>query len=153
MSHSIPVGDKDPLRQRLRQEAQLDRPLFCPELHARLVRAVQKTSRDEHAQPIPAVARGLVSRRLALALAAGLLLALVLPGFWARWPQNRPAADPDLAAAMETVTRVTRQAGQDLVLLSDATTADQCWAQLDHDLPLAWARFVDRLPRVPGGVE
>jgi len=145
MSHSHRTDLQDPLGNRLRQEARQDRPDFSPELHDRILRAVREAS----SRPADAVPRRVRPGRLVQAMAVAATLLLAVMAGW-RWVKPvRAQADPDLVAALETVTRVTRQASEDLVLLSDATTAGQRWAQLDQDLPLAMERLVGNLPRVP----
>jgi len=165
MTDPITPQDEQRLAERLRREAEAERPAFSEALHRRIVGTLPTTT----ARPRPGGAGRRSPRRwLVAALVAGAVVgaALVLSRALDHRAQGPTAPDETAVAppesAPENVPRphpgAAEQAGlgplgavaggsaADIDRLVDATLVKSKWAYLDHDARLAASLMLDQIP-------
>ena len=159
-------NDEQELARRLREEALRWRPEFSASLHARLMAAVREAGlgTGRPGRPPRRLAIG-VRWSLAVALAAGLLVAAAVAWQLAKGPRAGPSPkdiaihDPPLPERNAHVPdapdpMIRWLAAADVArgavglvdgLANQAIVAHQ-WAYLDHDAKVAFDLLVDRIP-------
>jgi len=140
--------DERGLAERLRREAEADRPAFSEELHQRICLMVEQSD-----VPSPPKKASPTGRRVWVAIAATIVLAgTVLLAWRPPGPEvveiDNTEEDATLAAVSEELEGLTdvTQLTTDGALRMDLALTTEGWADLDHDARLATELVLNQLP-------
>lgn len=162
MAEPIPSEQEKQLAERLKAEAQADRPAFSEALHDRIVRSVE----EARVQPRPRPpTKWLGQPWLSVAIAGTLLIGGLVVAWQIRQrAQSVPVPspgnllvehdsepEPELPGEgpsedVNPLEALAERTPEDVAPIVDSALTDPQWAYLDHDMKLAANLLMDQLP-------